>query len=470
MIVRSKQHLEPNGLPPPEMLASVIAEHQAGLPRLERLQKYYMGDGDIMHRTRSPGMPNNRIAHPFARYITAVSAGYLVGKPVGYSAETDGDTLDQVLDAFRRHSVASADSENARNASIYGRGVEYVYAHQESNLPKVSVLSPMDAFVVYDESYELLPLFGVHLSKRTNADGSANGWTVTVASKTMVAVYAATALPTNSYSEERIEPHYFGDVPIVEYWNDENERGDFEWVVPLIDAYDKLESDRVNDKEQFVDALLVLTGCTMDKDERGRSPIRQLREDKMLSLPDNQAGVQYLTAQIDEGGAEILRTALVEDIHKMSMVPNLSDFASNASGVAMRYKLWGLEQLTNIKQQWFTEGLRMRLKLFINFLSVRGAPALDVADIKISFTRALPANRLEIAQYIQTADAAGAMSTRTKVGALHDGDEWSEDDLDAEVEAIEKGRAESDPLAAFRASLTQSRPDKETDITDDIEE
>lgn len=80
MIVRSKQHLEPNGLPPPEMLASVIAEHQAGLPRLERLQKYYMGDGDIMHRTRSPGMPNNRIAHPFARYITAVSAGYLVDR------------------------------------------------------------------------------------------------------------------------------------------------------------------------------------------------------------------------------------------------------------------------------------------------------------------------------------------------------------------------------------------------------
>lgn len=465
MISRNSRYLQPDGLPTPEMLGSVISEHQANQPRLENLRKYYLGDSAIMRRTRADGRPNNRIAHPFARYITAVSAGYLVGKPVAYSTEVQGDTLERVLDAFRRSSIASMDAENARNASIYGRAVEYVYVRAEDKLPKVSVLSPVDAFVVYDEDYELKPLFGVHMTRRTNADGSSNGWTVTVVSRTVIARYTAATLSTNRYTEESVEPHYFGDVPMVEYWNDENERGDFEWIIPLIDAYDKLESERVNDKEQFVDALLVLTGCTMDKDERGRSPIRQLREDKMLSLPDNQAGAQYLTAQIDENGAEILRAALVEDIHKMSMVPNLSDkdFASNASGVAMRYKLWGLEQLTNIKQQWFTEGLRTRLKLFINHMIVSGAPALDVADVKISFTRALPANKLEIAQFVQIADAAGAMSTRTKVDVLHDGDEWSEDDLEAEVEQIniEKGYSGPDPL-------DPALGDAENDITDEV--
>ena len=48
-------------------------------------------------------------------------------------------------------------------------------------------------------------------------------------------------------------------------------------------AYDRLQSDRGNDKEQFTDKLLVLTGCTMDTDEEGRPPWLQLRLDKALS-------------------------------------------------------------------------------------------------------------------------------------------------------------------------------------------
>lgn len=450
MITRNSAYLQPDGMPTPEMLSSVLSEHQANLRRLEKLRRYYMADGDILKRERMTGQPNNRIAHPFARYITAVATGYLVGKPVSYSTDAPSAVLDQVADAFRRTSIASADAENARNASIYGRGVEYVHLREPDMLPRVSVLDPRNAFVVYDESYEAIPLFGVYLTRRTNAIGGDDGWRVTVMGKRHVAEYTTAAIPSHQFNEERVTEHFFGDVPLVEYWNDENERGDFEWVIPLIDGYDKLQSDRVNDKERFVDALLVLIGATMDVDERGRTPGQQLREDKMLSLPDNQSDVKYLTAQMDESGAEILREALVEDIHKLSMVPNLSDkdFAANASGVAMKYKLWGLEQLMGVKQQWFTEGLRQRLKLFINFLTVRGAPRLDVADIKIKFTRALPVNKLEQAQYIQAADAAGAMSTETKVAALHEGEDWSEDDVLEEAEKVreERGMTGPDPF------------------------
>lgn len=451
MITRNSAYLLPGGLPSAEMLSSVLNEHQGNLPRLERLRRYYLADGDILKRERLSGQPNNRIAHPFARYITAVATGYLVGKPVSYSTD-ESASLDLIEDAYRRASVSSMDAENARNASIYGRGVEYVYIRETDMTPRVSVLDPRSAFVVYDESYELKPLFGVYLARRTNMTGGDDGWRVTVMSKELIAVYTVPALGRGPYSEERVTRHFFGDVPLVEYWNDENERGDFEWVIPLIDGYDKLQSDRVNDKERFVDALLILYGCTMDVDERGRTPGQQLREDKMLSLLDHNSKVEYLTAQMDEGGAEILRAALVEDIHKLSMVPNLSDkdFAANASGVAMKYKLWGLEQLMGVKQQWFTEGLRQRLKLFANFMAKRGTPALDVADVQIKFTRALPVNKLETAQYVQAADAAGAMSTATKVAALHEGEDWTEDDTMEEAEKIDKANETPDLLSSFR--------------------
>ncbi len=67
----------------------------------------------------------------------------------------------------------------------------------------------------------------------------------------------------------------------------------------------------------------------------------------------------------------------------------------------MRYKLLGLEQLTKIKERWFREGLRWRLRLFASFLSLKGSPKLDADAVQMMFRRSLPVNDLEIAQMVQ---------------------------------------------------------------------
>lgn len=53
-------------------------------------------------------------------------------------------------------------------------------------------------------------------------------------------------------------------VPISVFYNNEDELGDFESVITLIDAYDSLEADSLNDFEYFVDAYLCLTGLNAD--------------------------------------------------------------------------------------------------------------------------------------------------------------------------------------------------------------
>ena len=156
-------------------------------------------------------------------------------------------------------------------------------------------------------------------------------------------------------------------------------------------------------------------------------------------------------------------TALVADIHKMSMIPDLSDreFASNASGVAMKYKLWGLEQMTNVKQQWFIEGLKTRLKLFANFCKVQGRPALNVDDVKITMTRAMPANLVENAQMAQYAEAAGAASTETKVRMLHAADGWTDEMVQEEVNKIEgESQSAADPLTQYGNMLMGDTSDQ----------
>jgi len=449
MITRSREYLGDNGLPPAGMLRSVLAEHRAGLGRLTRLRAMYDAKGPILDRRRREGLPNNRLAHPYAHYITTIATGYLIGQPVAYSTAEESPTLQRIQDAFRKGSEAAENTQIARDQSIYGKGVEYVHVDPGDDLvPHTTAISPENAFVVYSDTYDMEPLFGVYYLPHRLADGTDDGWRVWVMSPSVIAQYRASA-PDAVPEQYAAEPHYFGGVPIVEYWNNENETGDFEGVIGLIDAYDVLESDRVNDKEQFVDRLLVLTGAVLEEDEKGRSPMQQLKEDHALQLPDTQSRAEYLSGEMDESSVEVLRKALAGDIHKLSLVPDMSDenFAANASGVAMKYKLLGFEQMIRVKEQWFAEGLRQRLKLYIRFMTLRGEAALEVEDVNITFTHALPANLSENAQVVSNAVNAGAVSTEMAVRMLHYGENWTDEDVEKEAEAIRQER-ESEAAAA----------------------
>lgn len=407
MIVRSREFMpdtpgEPlNG----KLLAGVLSEWQQGTGRLEELRAAYENDRAINKRKRLPGKPNNRLAHGFAKYIATMSSGYMVGKPVAYAApESQEKALQVIADEYKRANVDSVDIELARYAAIYGKAVQIVYADEEAKA-RVAAISPETAFVVYDDTVESKQLFGVQVVKTTDISGDDSGYAVTVSTDAYTFEYRVGKITDieNAVPTETTE-HKFGGVPLIEVWNDEHEQGDFEQVQSLIDAYDVLESDRTNDTEQHVNALLVLTGATMEKDEDGRTPAQQIRQDRMLMLPNGDAHAEYLTAALSQADVEVLKNAIKTDIHKFSMVPDLTDenFAGNASGVAMKYKLLGLESLIKIKEPWFVEALRERLRLFANFMAVKGASALDVAEVTITLSRALPVNELEIAQTVTT--------------------------------------------------------------------
>ena len=126
--------------------------------------------------------------------------------------------------------------------------------------------------------------------------------------------------------------HYFRKMPMVEYRNNEEKQGDFEQMIPLIDAYNILESDRVNDKEQFVDAFLFLTGIDLDSEQA-----KKLKEERIL-MGYEGAAAQYLSKVMSESDIEVLKDSLKSDIHRFSMIPDLSDqtFGTNLSGVAIR--------------------------------------------------------------------------------------------------------------------------------------
>ena len=403
MIKRSKTHL-PGELPSPELLRGVLREHARNTVRLQRLKAYYEGRHDILRRERRKGLPNTRVPHNYPAYISDMAAGYLIGTPVRYEHD-DTQALNQLLQTLRESDTQSLDAELACQQSVYGRGVELIYADENAR-PRCVALDPRDAFVVYSDDETAQPLFGVYLRPEYDVRGSRVGLRVTVYTHSLIARYRC-AQAASIREPLDVTNHYFGAVPLIEYWNNDRETGDFERVLPLIDAYDVLQSDRVNDKQQFADALLVLTGVmgfTAPEEADSRTPGERLRQDKTLSLPDSSAKVEWLTKEAQESDADVLRLALAHDIHKFSMVPDLTDehFAGNLSGVAMRYKLLGMEQLTAIKERYFREGLRCRVRLISRYLALLGGRELNPNDVRFIFTRSLPVNAVEQAQIVST--------------------------------------------------------------------
>lgn len=378
----------------------LILKHRACVDRLKKLEDYYAGRHKILEESRE-----NKLVCNHAKDIADTASSYFIGNPVSYKSKDDIEGLMESLEAA---GADEADGDNGLDLSIYGRAYEYIYTKQDEAQLEIKNLNPKNTFMVYDDSIERNELFGVYYYAKVDSTDKTNP------------VYAATVVTRNYKYVADIQnidgpqgilegptPHYKGEVPIVEYLNNKLAIGDYELQIPLIDAYNALMSDRVTDKEQFIDAILAIYGTLLsdeDSDEEGdaarKDAMKKLKQDKVLEMPDSTKA-EYLTRTFDESGVEILKKAIEQDIHKFSHIPCMTDeaFGGNVSGVAMEFKLLGMENITKIKTRYYKKGLRKRLRIFASFLGRKAIDA-DVSGITPTFTRAMPKNLLEISQIV----------------------------------------------------------------------
>lgn len=119
--------------------------------------------------------------------------------------------------------------------------------------------------------------------------------------------------------------------------------------------------------------------------------------------------LQYVTKQYDANGWQTYVNFLINEVHKYTNTPNVNDpnFASNASGVAMSYKLWGSDQERKIQESLYKRGLRARLSACVAYWDkINALPGTNdvssVVDmIKPNFDPNLPKNDDATAQLLQ---------------------------------------------------------------------
>lgn len=420
------------------IILTLVKKHEGMVGRLLKNKQYYDGHHAIEKKKREDDYaPNNKVVCNHAKDISDTATGYFMGSPITYSNSGKQD-IEPLLTAFDEANVDDVDADNALDMSIYGVGYEYVYAKEGESKPISKNISPLSTFIIVDDTIEENELCGVYYYKRKNSAENSYTYVATVSTSnyTYVLNIDDSGADTSRTVTETQEKHFFGEPQIIEYLNNKEAIGDFEQQIPLIDAYNTLMSDRINDKEQFIDAVLVLYGALMGDDEEEVSEAqKQLRKEKLLELPEN-AKAEYLLRQMDENGAEVLRKAIKEDIYNFSHVPNFMDenFAGNVSGVAMEYKLLGLEMITKVKERQYKKGLRKRIRLYCNYLNMK-AIKMESGSIMGTFSRALPKNLQELSQIV--ANLQNNVSAKTLLKLLP-----FVEDPDYEIKEVAKQKAE----------------------------
>ncbi len=446
--------------PSKEMIRHLILKHVDEAMHLHELKAYYDGQHKILNDTKK----ENKLVCNHAKDIADTASAYFIGNPVAYTSDEDIQPLLDLLDAS---GADEADGDNGLCGSIYGKAYEYIYAGEDEAELHIRNIPSEHTFKVTDDTIERRELFYVYYYKKEDA------------TDTRVPIFAATVITQNYIWEINIldqdgpqmigevpRPHYMESIPVVEYDNNKDCIGDFELQISLIDAYNALMSDRITDKEQFIDAILAIYGTLItDEDatinsgkdgDTGGDVMETLKKKRVIEVPDG-AKAEYLTRTFDENGVEVLKKALEQDIHKFSNIPCMTDeaFGGNVSGVAMEFKLLGMENITKVKSRYYRKGLRKRLKILCGWLKLKNVANIDPNKIRIDFTRGLPKNNLEISQIVS--NLWGKVSQKTLLAQIP----WV-DNPDEEIAAVEEENQKSLERQQQMFGMTPNTPPEDT--------
>jgi SPP1 family phage portal protein len=390
-----------------EVVQNFIKLHEAELPRYKRLKELYESNAPILRQEdKAEYKPDNRLVVNYAKYIVDTFNGYFIGIPIKVSHDDAG--INERVDEFlKRNDMDDNQAELSKITSIYGHGFELLYQNEESETCS-TYNNPLDMFIVYDDTIAQKPLFAVRYQK---TDDSIKGQLFTSDSEIAIAEGKDGLI----LSDEKT--HYYGDVPVIEYIENEERQSIFESVESLINAYDKALSEKANDVDYFADAYMKMLGMELDE-----TTLQNIRDNRIINLygAENveKLIVDFMEKPNGDASQEHLLDRLERLIYQISMVANINDESfGNASGVALEFKLQPMKNLAAMKERKFTSGMNRRFKMVFSVpMFVDANKKDDWRNINYKFTRNIPRN---VADEAETAGKLqGVVSKETQLSVL----------------------------------------------------
>lgn len=412
------------------LLDDLVSYHQRKVaPQYRHFEKLYRGDVKIYKKKRpdpntEKKKPSNRIANDFYGQIVDTTVGYFLGNPItiSYTEPEDSGAVGRKtaeadvgvdLDEIRGSDTAVQDEltgifmdnykddlfmEWGKKSIIKSVSHLLVYQDEESKT-RIIRLEPEDVIIVYENSSVKKAKYKIRLYTITTEDTDKSTLYAEVYSADKIETFKQVDNSTgiapgamSGFEFVKEERHIYGRIPIITLYNNEEEMSDLEKIESLVNDYDRVMSDISDEFEAFRNAYLVIKDMVMNGDS-----LQKLKEEGIVEVTDS-GDMRFVTKEIQTDAINSHLDRLEKNIHKFAQVPDLSDesFAGNLSGVAIRFKLFGLETKCITKERKMDKAIRQLIEVLSVPVKVKTGKDIDLRNVKIEFSRNIPANITEI--------------------------------------------------------------------------
>lgn len=404
-IFTDKTHIDKSNIL--EVIAETFQIHEINRQEILYLMEYSKGSQPILHREKKirPEI-NEKIVDNIASEILEFKIGYEFGSPITYVQRARNDikssrglikffknlfTSDEshkedlrvsaLNEMMAEENKAAKDIQLAKDIKTCGVGYRLVLPKRFKDgvsVFDVMVLNPMNTYVVYTNNAYREPILGVSYFPRK--DGSC-----LVGCYTKESYFEIERRTFGEYEKTFVEKaNIMGEIPIIEYINDYDRMGCFERVIPLIDALNTIDSDRVNSIAQHVQSILWGDNIAIDKQQ-----YQELREDGMIvtkSEQGKQATLKYLESVLNQTENQTLVDYIKDQIQEITQTPSRSELSGGSTGSATNMSTGWMAAETDAKQkeQIFTESAKRETKLVLKIIKSSNEVDADIAELNLS--------------------------------------------------------------------------------------
>ena len=420
------------------------------LPKLNRYKNYYDGAQAIINKIYSdPTKPCNKTVINYCKNIVDSYCGYLATPShISYSSSED---IEEVMNILRYNDYQSEDADFLLDALIYGTAAELMYIDSHSQT-RFRMINPTQCFGVYDDSLTGDLMYFVRFYKANEWDNT-DTYKVDVYSDYDIKHYTMTGTNGMSLTFVSEEPHYFSQCPAnIFYLPDE--KSIFDCVMSLQDAANELLSAEIDDYSAFCDAYLALIGVDADAED-----IAAMKRNRVMILPEG-ATANWITKNASDAQVENILKRIHESIYRIAQCPDFSSesfVGGVSSGIAIRYRLTGMETRAGKIEAAMKKALQRRIEIICGIATLKLGEEV-FRDINISFKRNIPEDMNSIISLVNS--LKGSVSDATLLAQIP-----FITDVNAELEALQAQKQANMALYSFGAPAKEEEEEETEEET-----
>ena len=327
---------------------AMTTDHATNRSQMNYLFKYERGLQPILDREKQirPDICNV-VVENHASEVVDFTVGYQAGNPINLVARSVNAELKhsdkrilKINEMLAEENKQAKDIELFRNFHICGVAYAMVLPKdvQTGTSPfDLLVLDPRNTFIVYSNDAYERPMVAVTYSVMQNGTKRVVAYTNDVIYEFGMNVDGATKAGIKK------TPNVLRMIPIIEFAANNDYAGCFEKAIPLMDAINAINSNRVDDIEQFVQSILWLHNAELSEDAKKelKSGGGILQTKSVGNGAD--AKVVYLTQTLNQNETQTYVDYLYKQILQICGVPSREKSSGGNTGSAM-YLSNGYEQ------------------------------------------------------------------------------------------------------------------------------